>query len=355
MLFCYPIQAIQDNWLHDCIMEILRAALGAMNLGESLIPWPDNIPATYRNALRRRYGLRQRLNEFLDLAATLSNDERNVILASIASQNDIPQVFDGHTSCICCSGLPEAVNNSADELVRFSFALLTDLGIRDKHYRLIYNNIPGRLCPFCGYEYFDHPEAPRHHLDHFLPISRYPFAGANLRNLVPAGDRCNSAYKRDTDILIGEDGHQRACFDPYGGHSATVSLKGSRLFARREGRLPEWYVDFGNDPAAATWDAVWHINERYRRDVLDAEFADWLAHFAQWCRRSNREAKTASEIIVDLNEYVLTVIQEGYTDRAFLKRAMFEMMISQAEQPESSQRVSEFLIDLISADLGAGA
>ena len=272
MLFCYPIDATQDNWLHECLVEILQNALQALNAGCAPVPWPDCIPAVHRERLRARTGLKDRLQAFLTAAALLSKTNRNSIMEAITSENNFPAAFDGQTTCICCDQMPGAIRTAAIELARFEFSLLTELGLRDKHYRMIYEKIPNRLCPFCGCEYFDAPDAPRHDIDHYLPISQYPFAGANLKNLVPAGDRCNSAYKRDADILLGTNGKRRACFDPYGDRSACVSLLASRPFARHYGRLPEWEVDLGNTPEAATWDTVWRIKERYKRDVLDAEY-----------------------------------------------------------------------------------
>jgi hypothetical protein len=214
--------------------------------------------------------------------------------------------------------------------------------------------IPGtsHICPFCGYEYFDAPGAPRHDLDHFLPISRYPFAGANLRNLVPAGDRCNRVYKGSANILVAEDGHRRRCFDPYGAKFAAVSLEGSDIFARRGGSLPAWNIDIGDSAEAATWNAVWKVKERYRRDVLDADYHSWLTHFAEWCRRSQRPTATATEIRTALRDYVQTVIQEGFSDRGFLKRALFEMLSDVSNKEPDGNRLISLLIDLTSADEG---
>lgn len=85
-----------------------------------------------------------------------------------------------------------------------------------------------------------HPDVPRHDLDHYLAISRYPFSGTNLKNLTPMGDRCNSSYKLALDILYDPNGNRLPCYDPYGDVTASFSLEGSELFGGHGG------VRFGN-------------------------------------------------------------------------------------------------------------
>jgi hypothetical protein len=119
--------------------------------------------------------------------------------------------------------------------------------------------------------------------------------------------------------------------------------------------LPRWEVDLGQSPAAVTWDETWQIKIRYKRDVLDQEYFNWLEHFAQWCRIEERYPVTHGEIIDALETYVAAVFQEGLADRAFLKRAVFEMLKSHVTAGPYSDRLTAFLIDLASPDTGAAA
>jgi hypothetical protein len=352
MLFGYPIQATASNWLHDCIAEMVRSSLIALNAGAQAIAWPDIIPHAHRDRLNRRRGLRKRLEKFIEVISPFPAAERMSLLNAFNSQNNFPHMFDGLTNCSGNSALPPSILEAVDDLMRFSFDLLSQLRIRDDHYKAIHADIPSRVCPFCGCEYFEAPGAPRHHLDHYLPISRYPFAGANLRNLVPMGDRCNSAYKRNQDILFDRQGQRRRCYDPYGQIVSAVSLAQSRPFEGPDGRLPVWVIELGQSMEAETWNDVWDIKRRYSRDVLDGEYCNWLDHFAQWCRATERHPTNRNEIIEALTAFVGTVIPEGFSDRAFLKRAVFEMLRDHATR---SERVAFFLIDVASADMGAAA
>jgi hypothetical protein len=278
----------------------------------------------------------------------LTNAERDAVLAAVAHQNGFPSVFDGVTPCPTIDEIPDAVRDSAVELFKFGFGLLTDLGTRDAQYREIFIAMPAKLCPFCGCERFDAPGSPRHDLDHYLPISRYPFSGANLRNLVPAGDRCNKAYKVAADILRGDDGTRRRCYDPYAIPAAgvQVDLTESELFARENG-LPQWHLDLGASDEAATWDAVWKIRERYQRDVLDVEFAPWLSHFATWCRKAAKPVDLVAQIESALADYLDQVIQNALIECGILWRSTFEMLRYKLAHGDDPERLAAFLRFLV--------
>jgi hypothetical protein len=352
MLFAYPVNATADNWVNDCLSEMLRVSIDALNARRRVPTWPDIIPEQYRPRLRGRSGVKKRFGKLVKDVRRLPQADRNQLLLMFASQNNFPHMFDGVTDCPDKAALPAGVVESVDDLMRFSFGLLSDFGIRDDQYAAIHAGIASRVCPFCGCEYFEAPGAPRHHLDHYLAISRYPFAGTNLRNLVPMGSRCNSVYKRNQDILFDAQGQRRRCFDPYGQVVSAVSLAQSRPFEGHDGRLPKWVIELGQTPEAQTWDAVWHVKRRYSRDVLDSEYFNWLEHFAQWCRATNKMPGSRQAILATLDDFIATVIPQGFADRAFLKRAVFEMLRDRAAQ---SERLADFLIDVASPDLGAAA
>lgn len=62
-----------------------------------------------------------------------------------------------------------------------------------------------RFCPYCN----DEPiptivGANRNYrtaIDHFYPKARYPFLAVSLSNFIPAGTRCNSGFKSETDMV----------------------------------------------------------------------------------------------------------------------------------------------------------
>ena len=215
MLFGYPLEATQENWLHETLVEILGVIHSNLQNGQNPPDWPDIIPAPYRDNLIRRRGLRDRLNSYRVAVSRLDNVGLTQVINALERQNEIRDLLAGVQNCEPLEDLPETVREPIKELFAYTFTLLSDLGIRDRHYHLIYDSTPYHICPFCGCEYFDAPGAPREALDHYLAESKYPFAGTNLCNLVPMGNKCNSKYKLAQDILYNDDGERRRSFYTY--------------------------------------------------------------------------------------------------------------------------------------------
>jgi hypothetical protein len=174
-------------------------------------------------------------------------------------------------------------------LFEYGFELVKELGIRDRHYCAIYDKMPFHDCPFCGTEPFDAPIGttprlrPARHisedLDHYLPRTSYPFAAANLRNLVPAGRKCNG-YKSETDVVLDAGGTRYVAFDPYASPSIDVSLIESIPFGAPDAELPEWHVTFVPQSAACdNWDRVYGVKGRWIANDLTPYFKKWLEQF----------------------------------------------------------------------------
>ena len=171
-----------------------------------------------------------------------------------------------------------------------------------------------------------------------MPIALYPFVGADLRNLPPACDECNSRFKGGSDVLFDGGGQRRRCSDPYAGPTYQVCLSASELFAGNEVdgfKLPRWEIEFAGGPPeqAETWNAIYRIKERYGRDVLDAEFRSWIAHFAEWFVCEFGRGKSPDEVAAELPRYIGGVIQDRLTDKAFLKAEVFRLIQASCTSP----------------------
>ena len=251
-------------------------------------------------------------------------------------------------SCACncetIDDLPLGIRGPISELFSYSFNLLTLLGVRDECYRVIYSATPHHVCAFCGLEYFEAPGAPREALDHFLARSLYPFAAANLHNLVPMGHKCNSNYKLSQDILRGTGGVRRRSFNPYGMVAGIrISLSESEPFAGRDGQTPAWQIAFDPDSEeVTTWDTIFRIRTRYARDILDEEFKNWLTNFWDWCRRAEINLNSERTLLHALERYVGCHEDCGLSDRSFLKAAMFRMLLKHCQ--EGNARLIQLLL-----------
>jgi len=348
MLFGYPNEATKGNWLHACLCRVLRTIHAASQGGGPVPAWPDIIPQAHRAQLRRRTGLRDRLHTYSNAFANLQPADREAVRQAFCGQNRIRRLLAGSCSCETADQLPVGIRAALLELSEEAFRLLGEYGIRDHQYRTIYQNLGHKVCPFCGLEYFDAPEAPREHLDHYLLRKQYPFASTNAKNLVPMGGRCNSAYKGTADVLW-DGGTRRRAFFPYDHAGVCVSLANSLPFGGgTDGAHPRWDVSFVPPSAEAqTWDSVFKVRERYVRAVLEPYYETWLQRFADFCKVNGIAPVNAQRLIDALDRFRRFNEAEGFSDRGFLKAAVFEVLIHHCQQ--GNQRLIDLLQDVLRA------
>ena len=359
MLFCYPTEATGENWLHDGLVAILTRALKGE--AKPLLNWLGVFPKEKHPELKRKTSLLPALKKVVEGIGGLDHSMRAALLECVEAQNRLPAVFDPSVVVPPVPMCDENFFADLKALFELGFRLLTPTGVRDRQYTLAYNGIPAPVCAFCGIERLasPHPEIPRESLDHYLAMTHYPFAGVNLRNLAPACTKCNGSHKLQIDILHKKGGVRRRCFDPFGAKVAQVSLLKSRPL---EGelkdlvRLPVWEIELiGDAEAIETWDEVYSIRKRYQFDVLDERLRGWLDHFALWASLEGAPPNDVEDLLKLLERYRLAVIQEGFSEIAFLKKAMFEMLAYQCRQGASADRVTAWLVSLLSPGTGAAA
>lgn len=334
MLFTFPASALNCNWLSPRIVETLLGGIVAVDAGNKPEVWPDCLPADRRDTLRRRTGLQSKLQAFWTAYSSLPAADKANVRNAIVRQTSLPELFSDFDPCPSLDDLPPEISNETKTLAEYLFGQLAkiqegDKALRDLQFSVIHDS-GIRTCPFCGLSYFRPVGLLRNALDHLLPISKYPFASADLRNLPPTCHECNSIYKRDIDIIVEEGGGRRVCSDPYAGPVFQVSLEGSELNAGNEirgVRMPRWEINLlGDSPAqAATWDTVYKIKTRYEV-TLDADFVSWIRHFALWFVRERGRGRTALEVADELPRYICNVLQDGFDDRSFLKAEAFKLL-----------------------------
>lgn len=326
MLFGYPIAATVNNWFHDCLVAAIQSVHVFVDAGDPLPDWPGVIPAARQDSLRRKRGLRKRFETYARAIAGLTLAERNQVLTALDEENRIADLVQGVGDCACIADLHATAQAPLRDLFEFSFELLRDLGVRDQHYREIYEDLGHKICPFCGIEAFDAPGAPREALDHYLDKATYPLAAANLRNLVPMGTKCNSRYKHTADILRNAHGRRRSC-DPYDTAGISINLAGTAPFGGSKPELPEWQINC--DPVceeAKTWDDVFSVIERYRRDILDPYYKKWIDEFSEFAKRKTIDSEDDAAVLGALEDMESIYSSMGLSDIGFLRAAVFRML-----------------------------
>lgn len=352
MLFSYPIGALGENWLNALAVDLMLNGMHAIDNGIEPAAWPECLPEERRDILAPRTGFPSKLACLFDRYSELPLAKRPDVRAAIIRQAALPNVFNDNGPCPTIDTLPQSIRAPVSDLATYLFGQLSSIKegtgfLRDNQYSVIYAS-KIRVCPFCGLNYFRAPGAPRHALDHLLPISIYPFAAADLRNLPPACDECNSTYKRAVNILIGDNGIRRRCSDPYVGPTYRVTLEGSEFFKGNEIGgyvLPRWHINIvgQEQDRADTWNAVYQIKTRYSRDILDADFLSWIGHYSRWFIREKGRDHDAQAVAAEIPRYIEGVVQDGYADRAFLKAEAFRLVERSAQDPQIGEDVRQWL------------
>jgi hypothetical protein len=332
MFFGYPISSTHDNWLHDSLKHIIEKIHTVLDNEQPIPAWKDIIPTAKYEQLVRRDGLESRVLAYAKACKDLLPEKRQQVLSCFIQQNMIVDLVSCTANCEKLTDLPASIQAEIKDLFEFSFKLLTSLKIRDKHYYIIYKSEKKHICPFCGIEYFDAPGAPREDLDHYLLESVYPFAATNLLNLVPTCGKCNKRYKLTTDILYDDSGNRRKSFFPYDRHSHSITLNGSQPSEATDG-LPNWCVEFiPNTPECITWDDVFSLKLRYKRDVLNEYYKGWLEEFSNWFRDFYLKSNTLQTPVTDsdinhvLAEYLVRLNSTGFIGREALRIPVFQMI-----------------------------
>lgn len=292
MLNCYPLEASNENWLHEAVLSLVKAVHQKLDANEvinstkntwnnlvELIPNEDN-----RNLIKATHGIRDRLFKYKDVLVSLNQQQRQIVLQTIDSQNSIVELLNGTKPIALINNSHPELHNEAQELFVFCFGKLTDFEVRHRQYKIIFDSLPDKICPFCGIDRVMNPEDTAQDQDHYLAKSIYPFAAVNMRNLVPMCRCCNRDYKKDADVLLNALGQRREVFDPYNCTPPEISLNNSSLIASASPIRFDWNIEFlTNQEEAETWDEVFSIRKRYKRDILEVYFDKWLDGFRKVC------------------------------------------------------------------------
>lgn len=356
MLETHSPLAAEDNWLNDCLTSSLLLRLEIFDGGNIPPDFPHDVQPEYRGIIDSYPGLVERFNLLSGELAELSNMEREIVRSAIITQNQIPEIFDGSSPCITCiNELPE-IHASARRLFEFSFRTLSRIkspgslsSVRDNQFSIARQHLKKKCCPFCGLERLEpyHPDIPRHPLDHYLAVSRYPFCGVNLKNLPPIGERCNSSYKLALDIIHDEEGNRLACLDPYGDVTLGFYVENLELFDGFGGK-PEWTLVVHPDtPEAANWDRIFRIRTRLE-ESLKADFDEWLTEMGGFLKKIDCGVDTIESLKKGLIRYRAACGLETLPSIGLLKSGVASMLLRNLGTESVQQRTHTFLKDAFS-------
>jgi hypothetical protein len=194
--------------------------------------------------------------------------------------------------------------------------------LKDHNQKFFTENTKGK-CPFCGVNDLKGIHHTRREAyDHYLPKYRYPFNSINFRNLAPACNECNSAYKISKDPVNNSTGRRKA-FYPYSALGHTIELRVALHHADIENLVPaDITLQFGPADISEeidTWKEVYGIDERYKAKFF-AEYDGkyWLTQVLdEWLE----DGRSPKNFLTTLARHAKT---SPYADCNFLRKPFLD-------------------------------
>lgn len=275
----------------------------------------DLFPEWFKPVYNRCPGVKDKFNLLLNSFKKLSKKKQVELIHIYETSKDIQKIC-SETSIIYIGidNFDKSIRIPFKNLFEFLFneTIGTDTFKKnanmhiDDHYAKFQELNDVHVCPFCGLETYTLPEFRRAEYDHYLPISIYPWLGANFNNLVPMGDHCNGK-KNDKNILYSnyKTKTRRAVWYPYEFFDYTIALKCKKKPSLVDTK-GEWEVVFNtslpvNNEKIKTWNQVFEIPLRFNGQIR-ASHKGYIEDFAG---KNNLRGKTlnSDELIFELKKY----------------------------------------------------
>jgi hypothetical protein len=362
MLACYPIRATQENWLHESLVTMIEDVHIQLDADEDIPKtheqWkllvPGNLSDERKSNIIDATGIRDRLFIYKDKVEQLNSLDRQAILNALENQNRIANLLENQSAISNLDQYPD-VNAAVQELFIFSYGKLTAFKVRERQYQIIFDDLDTKICPFCGIERVMHPEETAQDQDHYLAKSIFPFAAANMRNLAPMCRCCNRDYKKTQDVIQDGNGNRRRAFDPFDCVPPSITLLNSVVNEDASPPIPEWNIGF--IPAteeAETWNSVFKIRTRYKRDILNEYFGRWYQAFKTKCKTDRKRGVIVGDLSQDQIREILANYQVDKAESPsvgmanFLEPLVFEFLLNQYDQ--GNQMITRLVRDAISIE-----
>jgi hypothetical protein len=238
--------------------------------------------------------------------------------------------FNGNS--IKLNSLPPSIIEETSTLFTYLYKQ-TLLGYgKTEHYKIVYNQITNKVCPFCGLEKLNNPDLYNQDYDHILYKGDYPLCAVNMRNLIPMGTDCNQIYKRTKDVLYDDMLTRRKFLYPYSNAlQVSFSLNGS-ILPKGGGDKGTWNITIVPDNEyTRTWDSVFCIIERCKKNELEAFFDNWLGVFKSYLKK--KSAGWNERLIrLELEHTGMALLENPFDVSNIIKGSLF-MHLSTSNNP----------------------
>ncbi|WP_338839667.1 hypothetical protein [Flavobacterium ginsenosidimutans] len=263
----------------------------------------------------------------------LTDDDRADIREAFFVNNSISELCKGTLKPIELVDLPDVVTTHMTSLLKKFYTPLLDRSEVSGDKLEYYNALVGekyKTCPCCGLVKMESAESYyREDNDHFFPISKYPFASVNFRNLIPVCEKCNKKRK-GTKTPQEHNGVAYYGFEARNDIEVSVEIKNSPTLNYSKLQKEDVEFKFSEDPEKnKTWDYLFGIKERYNIEVRDFSFTELRAIKNRIYM--NKEINNGNSYDTVLNFEIMNYELDKYNESKFLKVAFLKEMKNKPE------------------------
>lgn len=275
--------------------------------------------------------LKLKLGNFFSTFKVLSQDKKDAFYNLVVKSQNIQNFFTDNTiDCIDVQTINVNSilgNNSFNILVSHLFSItLKSLDIKN-HYKLIYDAMPHKVCPFCGVEKMH--KSFQEDYDHLAAKRHYPIVAINMKNLAPMCHTCNSKNKGEKDVLNNANGTRKLFTYPYS-QTVDVSIDFSNcIIPYTDEHNPEGNWDIAllpDNSIISNWDLIFNIKKRYKEDYLECCFEDWLDEFLDGLILYNVPINNEQHIIDQLIQWSQNLHSKKFYNINFIKAPLFSYL-----------------------------
>ncbi|MDM1461394.1 hypothetical protein HX065_15335 [Myroides odoratimimus] len=275
--------------------------------------------------------LKKKLISFFSSFKVLDEQAKNEFNSMVTKSQDIEKFFKDDTITVSDTMSDRIIeilgNRSFNILVNHLFKVtLKSFGIKN-HYTAIYDNMPHKVCPFCGVEKMH--KSFQEDYDHLAAKKHYPIVAIHMKNLAPMCHTCNSKNKGENDVLHNNDMTRRTFVYPYSNTCAVTINFDNCIIPQTNPNTPagSWDISFLPQNSITTnWASVFGIKKRYKEDYLEANFEEWLEEFVDGLIYSGININTEQEVIDQLSRWSIDLRGKKFLNTNFIKAPLFEFL-----------------------------
>lgn len=276
--------------------------------------------------------LKNKFENFFNSFKIISNEDQGKFMLLVERADFIDSYFENINHS--CEEF-QSVNINAllgnDSLKELMIFLYSEVFVTDRknlldHYLKIYESMPQKICPFCGVERMH--KMSKEDYDHLAPKAKYPLFALNLKNMAPMCHICNSKFKNQIDIFY-KNNVRRPFLYPYTNKiKIDLDFSGSIIDQTDPTNYHgTWSIKIlPENPMTTTWDDIFNIKERYKKEYLDEDFNNWIDDFLESLKRDNVKINGIDDLVLQFSVMAESLSMKLLCNCNIIKAPLFRFL-----------------------------